>query len=275
MVRVLSVGVLALCACGDSGSSAPVDAPKIIDAPDPIDAPPDVFIPDAFMADLTCAGNAAPTTADATITIAGTAQEVSVAAMGIVPAADVSIDICTGNCNGPNLLDEQGPTTSSGMFTTDALSTGGTPLDGYLIATKPGMTHPPTYVFPASPMTKSVPELPVIMLSRSLLDLLGMLPGGNAQDPTKGLVILAVTDCDDVPLEGASVTVKQNNVEVGDEPIDIGALAAQARGIFLITNVPPSAMTEVAAQYNATTFRAHIVNVVADSAAMTQVKPGY
>jgi hypothetical protein len=145
-------------------------------------------VPDAANYDLTCLNNAAPTTATATVQISGTAQEISLAGGGsLVPSSGVSMQACKLNCTGPNNLGTTGPTTSNGMYASSVVTTGGTPLDGYLIATKSNFRT--NRIYPASPLTKNESGVPVIMLSDSQISMLGLL--GINQSP--GNSMFAVT----------------------------------------------------------------------------------
>lgn len=271
-LRALSIALLAFsAACGDDGGST-IDAPTIIDAaPDApaIDAPPD-----APNYDFSCYENAAPTTATDTVQIAGVAQEVYLNGMspGIRDSMGASIQACKGNCQGPNNLGTVGPTPTDGTFTTTAADTGGVPLDGYLIATKTG--NRTTYVYPASPLTKDEAGVPVLMLSEALIPLLSFI--GIDQDPGNSMFLVLVTDCalPPVGIGGATVTVTQGGVAVGDPAQSAAALDPQGEGAFFLTNVPPGDTT-VNATYNGMTFRAHVVGAVGDTVTTTQVKPGF
>jgi len=269
---VITIAAIAFAAaCGDDAATP--DAPiVIVDAA--IDAPPDAYVPDAPNYDFSCLGNAAPTTATATIQLAGTAQEVFIngTTPGIRNAMGVSVKACKSNCNGPNDLGTVGPTPAAGTFTTTAATTGGTPLDGYLIATKTG--NRTTYVYPASPLTMNQAGVPVIMLTSQLVQALALL--GVNQAVGNSMLAVLVTDCATPPMgiAGAVVTVTQGGTAVGDAPFDASSFDPQGTGAWFITNVPPGDTT-VSATYNGMTFRAHVVGAVADTTTTTQVKPGY
>ena len=273
---VLSVSLLSFAACGGDGGSAKPDAPVIhLDAA--VDAAPDTPpLPDAPSYDLTCLNNTAPTTANATVTISGTTQEISVSGGGpsVMPVSGAMVKSCKGDCTGQNNL---GTVTSGmgGAFTTAPLATGGVPLDGYIDVTRSGDRR--TLVYPPSPLTMNQSGVPVLMFNSQAFALLngaGVLnPPQN--DTNNGLVGIIVTDCMNVPItEGVVVSVKQNNMTVGNDPLDLGSLAAQGAGTWLIANVPPG-NTEVGATYNGMTFRAHTVVSVVASTVTTGVRPGF
>ncbi len=271
------VTIASICfaaACGDDGGSSTIDAPKIIDAPIVVDGPPDAYVPDAPNYDFSCYQNAAPTTATATVQVTGLAQEITFAGgFSLIPSTNVTIKACKGNCNGANDLGDSAATGTSGMYTSASATTGGVPLDAYLIATKPGDFRT-NNIYPASPLTKNEAGVPVIMLTNTQIGLLGM--AGIDQNDGNGMFAVLATDCatPPVPVAGAVVTVTQNGTMAGDAPQDLGAIVPQAAGVYAITNVLPGATT-VSASYNGMTFRAHVVSSIANQITTTQVKPGF
>ncbi len=272
---VLSVALLSLAACGDDGGSAKPDAP-IIQLDAAIDMAPDTPpLPDAPSYDFSCLNNAAPTTANANVTISGTTQEVAV--QGTMPAinanANVTVKACKGNCTGPNNLGTV-MSDGQGVFTTAQLATGGVPLDGYLDTTKTGDRR--TLVYPPSPLTMNQGGVPVLMFDNAAFALFNQfLLEPDQNDATNGVVGIIVTDCMNMPITtGATVAAKQNGTAVGDPPLDLGSLAAQGAGTYLITNVP-AGDTEVSATVSGMTFRAHVVGVIAGTTVTTGVRPGF
>jgi hypothetical protein len=271
---VLSASLLTFAACGDDGGTAKPDAPVIhLDAAIDVapDSPP---LPDAPSYDFSCLNNSAPTTVAANVTVSGTAQEIVL--NGTTPSIqanpNVSVKACKGDCLNANNL---GTTTSSstGAYTTMSLTTNGTALDGYLDATK--STDRRTLVYPPSPLAADQGNVPLLMFSTSAFSALNQFLLNPMQSPNNGLVGIIVTDCMNTPITtGATVGAKQNGTAVGDAPLDLGSLAAQGAGTYLITNVPPG-NTEVSATVQGMTFRAHIVNSVAGATTTTGVRPGF
>jgi len=270
-----SVLIAWLVACGDDGGSVQPDASAVHDAA--LDAAPDAFIPDAFAPsyDFSCHQNEAPTTAAATVEVSGTAQEIYLD--GLTPsvrnAGGVLVQACRGDCTGPDDLGTTGPTGPDGVYTTNAVSTGGVPLDGYVIASKAGSWS--TYLYPPSPLTQNEAGVPILMLTEALIPLLGF--AGIERQPGTGMLAVMVTDCSVPPvgIVDATVTVTQNGAPVGDPPVSPGsALGSQGEGVFLVADVPPGEV-EVSATYMGMTFRVHTVGSFADALTTTQVKPGY
>lgn len=272
---VLSVLLSLFAACGDDGGSAKPDAANIhLDAA--VDAAPDTPpLPDAPSYDLTCLNNTAPTTAMANVSISGTTQEISAAggAPSVMGVSGAVVKSCKGDCTGQNNL---GMVTSGtgGAFSTAPLATGGVPLTGYIDVTRSGDRR--TLVYPPSPLTMDQSGVPVLMFNNQAFSFLNSaLLSPPQNDTANGLVGIVVTDCMNMPItEGVVVSVKQNGTAVGNSPLDLGALAAQAAGTWLVANVPAGDST-VAATYNGMSFRAHVVNVVAGTTVTTGVRPGF
>lgn len=275
---VLSVSVLALAACGDDGGSGQADAPKIsLDAA--VDAVPDSPPPvDGPSYDFTCLNNAAPTNIAATVSISGTAQEIFLSGTmpGIRANGDVAVKACKGDCMAANNL---GTTTSSatagsvGAYSTAAVTTGGVALDGYLDATKTNDRR--TLVYPPSPVAQSQTNVPILQFTDSAFVALNAIGLITQNDQANGLIGIVVTDCANMPIDGATVSVKQGGNSVGDAPLDLGALAqGMAPGTWLIPNVPPGDTT-VNAMYGTMVFRAHVIKSVIGATTTTGVRPGF
>jgi hypothetical protein len=276
-MRTLHTFIVAtLVACGGGGGEKP-DAPMIVH-----DAPPDAFVPDsppdAQPLDLTCAGNPAPTTATATVTVSGGASGLTLNGMNpqVVALTGATINACTGDCKAQNKLDTiTTDAQCAGMtcaFTTKALTTGGTPLDGYLKAAAQGFQ---TFnLFPPQPLTADFPNAPIIAFSNQIVSALAILTGVS-QDPTKGLLVLIYTDCAGTPINGASPTLQQGGVDVvGATVFDASALSSMGAGTYFVLNVP-AGDTEVGGTAQGSTLRAHTILSVAGETSTTQVTPGF
>ena len=282
----LSVALFALiapAACGNDSASTPADALVIIDSPEPdaaIDAPPPPDAPPSY--DFSCAANTAPpTSAPATLTLAGTVQEIfldfATFTPGIRASVGASLTACVADCMGQDNLASAGPTPAAGTFTTPALDTGGTPLDGYLKVAKNG--NQPTWVYPAYPLSTSLAGIPVLMMDSLVYQNINQAPGvshtsGNA------IVVAFVTDCANTPVAGATVTVTRNGTAVGDPVQDASSFGQQAAGGYLAFDIPPDATnsapaTVISATYNGTTFLSRTVRAVGNTLSISQIKPGY
>lgn len=261
-MRKLAVLAFALAACGGDGKDPviPVDTqPDTAPPPDTQPPPPDVQ-----QLDTSCAANPAPTTATATVTASGTATEFSQAAQD--PVADATVEVCTGDCAGNNLLDST-TTDAAGTFTTAAIATNSLPLDGYLKISKPKSGLLTSNVVPGEPIVADLANVPGVVISQATLNNLAMF--GLTQDPTNGLLLLVVTDCAAQPIGGADVTLN-----TGGNVFDLGSLISQAAGTYIVFDVPVGTTT-VTVTAGGTTFRARDLPVFANEVSLTQVTPGF
>lgn len=275
--RALVVIVPFAVACGGGGGDAQPDAPVItvIDAK-AIDAfePPG---PDAQVFDFTCVGAGAPAVADPTITLSGAANGISL--NGTTPSVagldQATVDTCKNNCVGVDKLNTtttaMAPCSMNGCaFATGAVASGGVPIDGYLKVSK--STFRTSNVFPASPLSENVMGVPALAFSANAFFGATLFLGIN-QNPQNGDVGLFVTDCANTPINGATVSVKQNGNDVG-QIIDASGISVLASGGFVVFDVPPGD-TEVNATFNGMTFRAHTVTTFAGQTTATQIRPGF
>jgi hypothetical protein len=258
-----------IVACG-SDHAAPDAAIVLIDSPvdmaPPIDSPPD-----APSFDFSCSGNAAPTP-DANVTISGTVNEVGYSG-GITfePLAGAAVDLCTGNCMGQNNLGS-GTTDGSGAFSFGPIATGGSAVDGYARVTNSGDRT--ILAFPAAPVAMDVQQ-PIITFQDLIISALGQ--AGCDQDAQNGMVAMFVTDCSNAPISDSTnltISAQQGGSNVGDPPLDAGAVSSMAAGFFLICNVPPGTTT-VTAKYGTMDLRAHDVLVTAGTTTETIIRPGF
>jgi len=271
------VSSIALAACGSDSATTP-DAPVIIIPDASIDAPPDAFEP-TF--DFSCAGNAAPTTAPANITVGGAAVEVALS--GTNPTVQAShgatIDFCTGDCTGMAKLDTQttamtGCPTTGCPFTSAALATGGVPLDGYIKVTKTG--NRTSFIYPAQPMNADTGMVPALTFTNALFAGLAVI--GITQEATKGNLLVAFVDCANAPISDTAniaLSIKQGGQAVqGTQVLELSSFSAQLAGTYAIFNVPVG-VTEVGATYKGTALRAREVGVFMGASTATIVRPGF
>ena len=278
-MRKLSVVLFGLAACGGS-SDTPSDAPlvKLLDAS--IDARPDappLPPPDAPpVYDFSCLGMQQGAAA-AQVKVMGTTQTFQ--GMNLAPVVGATIEsFKNGN---PTPLDTV-TSDDQGNFTTGNLPTNGTPLDGFVKASKGGGDIRTTFVYPSAPLVADLSGVPFLMLPNSIVGLLSQFPGGETQDDNaNGLLFVAVTDCAGTQIDGATITVQQNNVDAGKQ-LDISALlGAQGAGTFIVENVPDG-LTQVSGAYGGHTFPTHTVRaykkdttaIPNGSVTLTVVRPG-
>ncbi len=264
-----TVTVLALAACGSDhvAPDAAIDA-----APDAkiwSDAPPPSY-------DVSCSGNAAPTTATAQITLSGVAVNAGLA--GDVPVEGATVKACkrgAPDCAGSNQFGADATTAANGGWSIGPFNTSSMPADLFLAVTATGVRT--TYGYPPSPLTADLGNVSMIALDAALLQFLSQ--ACPQDDATKGIVIILVADCADVPIadvDNVTLSVKQGGTEVtGTSVVDFGKLKASLAGNFMICNVPANAATEVNATYKTTTFRGYTLGVVAGTTTNARVHPGY
>ena len=244
----------ALFACGNNKSNnktpdakpidAAIDAKVFMDAA--IDAPP--------MYDFSCFGKTPGTTATDPVTIAGTTQTLTMNG----PQAVAAVAVDSFKASNPNVSIDTQTSDANGLFTTGNLDPGNTGMavDGFLRAQKATLRS--TFLYPPFPLTASLTSVPVLMLSDTTFTLIAQTGFQVTQDDTQnGAFFLVVTDCSRTPIVGATLTVQQAGANVGTIE-DLGALAAQAKGTFLVFNVPDGA-TQVAASFMGMTFPTHTI----------------
>jgi hypothetical protein len=279
---VMPIGLLA--ACGGSNSNNQIDAKvadssgSAVDAKVFLDAPPDA--PPVY--DFSCLNVAPPTTAADPVSISGLAQEVSLNGVtpSIAPYAGNTLAACKGACTPAANRLGQTTTDNAGVFSLANLASNNVPVDGYVKAVKTGDRT--TLVFPYSPIVGDVVNVPVLVFTTTAFSGVSAFFSATQNDTTNGVLGLAVVDCANTPITdtgNVTLIVKQNGVAVtGTTTADLGTVAAQAKGTFLIFNVPANATTEVNASYmgtTLTTFRAHNVRVEAGATTATLLRPGY
>lgn len=253
-----------------SGSSdaAAIDAASLPDsAPTPdavtVDAGPQI---DAMPAELACLGDPLPDTAPTTLTVSGLTTEVTLS--GEEPLSGVDIE--ARQVSNDAVIDT---TTSDadGEFTLTEDDSGESPVDAYVIATIDG--YKDTYLWPPAPLTENTVDAPVLMIESTLV--WPVLTAGQNQLAENGVVSLIVIDCDDLPVEGATVTASTSTqVVYADEDglPDPNRTSTSTQGIAFIFNVPPGDV-EVDAVKSGMSLREHTIESVADSLVTTLVMP--
>jgi hypothetical protein len=265
----LSIALVGIAACGSDNKNTP-DAHIVVPdaAPDAakvfMDAPPPTY-------DFSCYQQAAPTTAADPVTVAGTTDTVSQA--GLAAIGGVTVDFFkTGTATSLGTVVSDAV---AGTFTSGNLATGAAPLDAYVRASL--ATYRTTYLYPPNKVVANLAGVPVPMLSNSTFTALQALTMVTQDDNLNGALFVAITDCALMPINGATLSVKQGSTEVGTQ-YDLGALVAQAAGTFVVLNVPDGA-TDISATYNNMTFPAHTVMAhkkIANTGSLTAsaVRPG-
>ena len=257
--------LLVLGACGGSSSTsadaAPPDAHVGPDAP-----PPDATTP------FGCLGMPLPTTAPATITIAGTTEEIKNLATAGLAGTTVTAFKVAG--------DMQVATTTSASDGTYSMtaSTGGVPLDGYVLghhADVGSTKYYDDYLYPPHALFGDETSGVILMLTPQTLGLITGLVN-QTQDPAKGMLGLIVLDCNGTPLANAVVTTEpaatvyydQNGLPTTPDK----AMMTDTDGRAYILNLPPGVVT-VHATVGTMVLRSHMVTARAGVVTTTAIEP--
>jgi hypothetical protein len=208
-----------------------------------------------------CLGDTLPTTAPGGIAITGQIKTPS--------ATPVSGATVTAYRTGDTTTLATATSNTPGNYTLQ-VTTGGTPVDGYLRVTHSGEID--TYAYPARPLAADV-VTNVLMVTPTEFS---FLAGAAGITPVagKGFIGVIVANCDGTPLAGATVsstpagTVRYN---AGGLPSP-SATSTAADGIAYIANVAAGDVT-VQASASGHALRSHVVNARADVITLTQIQP--
>src|SRR6267378_2365913 len=211
-----------------------------------------------------CIGQALPTTAPALINVTGMVSA-NVLSPGPVHGAYV-------------YAFRSGDTTRLTGDTTDTpghysvnITTGGTPVDGYLAVSDSGH-HIDTYAYPAVPLASNQTEN-VLMISSSEF---GFLAAAAGVTPVTGdgFIGVVVKNCAGTPIAGATVTSSPMGTvryNAGGAPSS-SAVSTSADGVAYIANVRAGNVT-VQASAGGNTLRQHVVNARPDAIILTEIQP--
>ncbi len=210
-----------------------------------------------------CLGQTLPTTAPATITVFGQIKK-----NALSPTALGGAHVSAFRSGDTTTL--AAATSDTPGFYTLSITTGGTPVNGYLRVTD--TAHITTYAYPAVPLASDATEN-VLMITISEFSFLAAAAGVTpvAGD---GFIGLIVKDCAGTPLAGATVsstpagTVRYN---AGGGPSS-SATSTASDGIAYIANFTAGNVT-VQANASGHTLRQHVVNARADVITLTEIQP--
>ena len=216
--------------------------------------------PDARYA---CLGAALPTTAPSVINVTGQTK-----AGALSPNALGGVEILASTGTDTLAAD----TSDTPGHYALVISTGGTPVNGFLKLAKSGYLT--TYAYPSRPLAADAVDNVLMITSSEFTLLSGAV--SVTQTAGNGFVGVVVEDCDGHPLSGATVsvspagtsTVKYNS---GSTPSG-SATSTSADGVAYVFNVTAGNVT-VQASSGGHTLRAHIVNARADVITLTVIQP--
>jgi hypothetical protein len=237
MRRLLLALPIALAACGDSSGPA---------------------------AGFECLGAPIPTTAPATVTVSGRVEQNALSPTALGGAVVIAFRV--------GATDTLAIDTSftSGSYSL-SVSTGGTPVNGYLRATESG--HVDTYAYPSRPLFADL-ATDILMPTTNELAFLGTVVGVT-QAAGNGFIGMIVKDCNGTTLAGATVTTSPAGSAVrynsGSSPSST-ATSTSSDGVAYVFNLPAGNVT-VMANVSGHTLRQHIVNARADVVTLTEIQP--
>jgi hypothetical protein len=218
-----------------------------------------------FDGPYSCLGAPPPTSADMLVTLQGLIVNPS----DLMPLAGVSVT-----------LQDRNMSTISGPSTTDAsggfrfsLNTNGTPVDGvYLNAAASGRVT--TYYAPARPVTEDLQIGGFAVLSTMQSQSLALGALGMPFATGSGAVLLTINDCNNKPLDGATLTsapAGQIRYFQGIQP-SMTATATDAGGVAMVANLPPGDVT-LTATVDGMRLPSRSFKVVSNAFVVTIIKP--
>ena len=151
-----------------------------------------------------------------------------------------------------------------------SITTGGTPVNGYLRVTHSGQLD--TYAYPSRPLSENL-TTNVLMPTQAELDFLG-LAVGVTPSASNGFIGVVVKDCFGFTVAGATVsttpagTVRYN---AGGTP-SASATSTSSDGVAYVFNVPAGDVT-VRANGGGETLRQHVVTARAGTVTLTEIQP--
>jgi len=211
-----------------------------------------------------CLGQALPTTAPALVNVSGVVNA------NILSPAPVHGAYVYAFRSGDTTHLAGDTTDTPGRYSV-AITTGGTPVNGYLAVSDSGH-HLDTYAYPAVPLASDQTDN-VLMISPSEVTLIGPVLGVT-QDPAKGAMVIVVQNCAGQPISGATVTttpagtVRYNGPSGPNE----AATSTAADGVSYVFNVPAGNVV-VHADASGHTLRQHTVSAHANAFTLTAIQP--
>jgi hypothetical protein len=210
-----------------------------------------------------CLGQALPTTAPALITVTGQVKQ-----NALNPNALGGASVFAFRTGDTTTL--AADTSNTPGFYSLSISTGGTPVNGYIRVTEG--SHIPTYAYPAVPLAGDATENVLMITSTEF----AIIAGAANITPVAGdgFIGLIVKNCAGTPIAGATVT----SSPAGDVRYNAGgipsssATVTDSTGVAYIANVAAGNVT-VRATAKGHTLREHVVNAQADAITLTEIQP--
>jgi hypothetical protein len=225
------------------------------------DAAGDALV-EAAVDPFACLGAPLPTTAPATLQIGGL-----VAGVDTTPIDAVAVEAFIGTSTAASAT---ATSAANGTFTV-TLATSGTPLDGFLRATKTGFID--SFFYPPTPVAANTSQAAILLATTQTFAALTAL-AQVTPDPTAGTLVVDVLDCLGHPVSGAAITVLPAGTirYLQNMTPSTTATSTDATGLAAAFNVSAGAVM-VGASVGGRTLRQHMLNVRADVVTITSVVP--
>ena len=210
-----------------------------------------------------CVDDPLPTTAPALVTVNG-----AIRANALTPGPVSNAIVTAYRVGAPDTIASDTSNTPGDYAV--SITTGGTPVNGYLKVTHSGQLD--TYAYPSRPLSASL-TTNVLMPTQSEIDFLG-LAVGVTQSASNGFIGVVVKDCFGATVAGATVsttpagTVRYNAAGAPSST----ATSTSADGVAYVFNVPAGDVT-VRANGGGETLRQHVVNARANVITLTEIQP--
>lgn len=247
---------------------------NVVDAAIPTPDATVISLPDARPSALACAGDPLPTViASPPVVISGDLQKASNS--GAITPLGQSAKVSAHNLSDDVLIVDGGDFANSTFTITGPNDPA--PIAAYLKATSNGFID--TYVFPPTTIFEDQDNTPVIFVTPLLFNTLLPVIAATPQDPGNGAMIVAATDCEQQPMEGAvlSITPNAGTIHYANAtglPGQQGDFAAtQTTGVTYFLNLPPGAYTVNATAPDGTNLRSVPVKIFADSSSTAIIAP--
>jgi hypothetical protein len=172
-----------------------------------------------------------------------------------------------------------GKSGTDGTFDVSAPSSTGKPVDAFIRVS--AASRADTEVYPPTPWVADGRNLNIVVLKAGEIGLVyaSAKPAAVQRKAGNGTVTIAVQDCDQKPVAGATVSVTANGKAVGTvayidgKDISTSATATGEAGVAIIFNVPPGSIEVAATTDDKQKLRAHTIDARADVATATSVLP--
>ena len=210
-----------------------------------------------------CVNDPPPTTAPSLVTVNG-----SIRANALSPGPVSNAIITAFRVGAPDTIAIDTSNTPGDYSV--SITTGGTPVNGYLKVKHSGQLD--TYAYPSRPLSANL-TTNVLMPTQSELDFLGVAVGVT-QSGSNGFIGVVVRDCFGATVAGASVstspagTVKYNS----NGAPSASATSTSTDGVAYVFNVAAGDVT-VKANGGGETLRQHVVTARAGTVTLTEIQP--